>query len=93
MKAHNIGLQAAADMAGEHFSKLVQQFNDDKATLFKTKPDIAEQLKELIYAMECMVSGNLYWSAQSKRYFGERREEIMRTRMVHLTPSRGEVKH
>ena len=91
MKAHNVGLQAAADMAGEHFSQFVQQFNDDKVTLFKTKPDIAEQLKGPIYAMECMISGNLYWSVQCKRYFGEHPEEVMSTRVVNITPSRVEV--
>ena len=87
LKTHNADLQTAANMVGKHFSELVKQFNEDKETLFKSKPTIAEQLKRHIYSLECWVSGNLYWSFHSKRYFGERHEEVMQTRVVNLTPT------
>jgi len=86
MKKHNISLQEAADMAGVHFASLIQQFNENKATLFESKPDFAEKVKHHVYAMECWVAGNLYWSFHSQRYFGDRHERIMRTRIVDLTP-------
>lgn len=87
MKKHGISLQDAADMVGVHFASLIQQFNEDKVALIKTKPDLFDQVKHHIHAMECWVAGNLYWSFHSKRYFGDRHERILRTRIVDLTPN------
>lgn len=86
MKAHNVTLQEAADMVGVHFQGLLDQFDEDKRILKETNPQLSEKLEGHIYGMECWAVGNLHWSFHSKRYFGEKHEEIMRTRLVKLTP-------
>ena len=86
MKAHNISLQEAVDMVGVHFEGLLKQFDEDKTLLQDTNPELFEKLKGHIHAMECWAMGNLHWSFLSKRYFGERHKEVMRTRLVKLTP-------
>ena len=86
MKAHNVSLQEAANMVGVHFDGLLKQFEEYKKQLEETDPESAEKLKGHIYGMECWAVGNLYWSFHSKRYFGDKHGEVMRTRVVELTP-------
>ena len=87
MKEHHVDLQTAFNLAGEHFKRLVKQFQEYKQLLAETNPSIMEKLKDHIYGMECWVAGNLRWSFHSRRYLGVKHEEVMRTRVVKLVPS------
>ena len=87
MKEHNVDLQTAFNLAGKHFERLVNQFQENKRLLSDTNPSTMEKLKGHIHGMECWVAGNLRWSFHSKRYFGVKHKEVMRTRVVELARS------
>ena len=84
MKECDITLQEAADRIGVQFEALMKQFQEDKVLFTKLDPSLAQQLKGHVYGLECWVVGNLYWSFHSKRYFGDKHDNVMRTRVVEL---------
>ncbi|KZT07703.1 terpenoid synthase [Laetiporus sulphureus 93-53] len=88
MKAHNCDLQAAADMVGEHFKKLMDSFYADKAQIRSWGPEMDAVVAKFVMAMENWVIGNCEWSSETLRYFGPERHEIKRTRIVRLKPKR-----
>lgn len=86
MQTQGMTLQAAIDVAGEHFKALVQQHIDTKQKLPSWGAKVDSAVSQYIMALECWVIGNSHWSFSTPRYFGgdEVREEIKRTHVVKL---------
>lgn len=84
MKDKNIGLQQAVDHIGEVFKSLTDQYNSSKEQLRSWSPEVDRDVLRFCSAMEYWVSGNLNWSFETPRYFGQDGEEIKRTRLVQL---------
>ncbi|GJE85113.1 terpenoid synthase [Phanerochaete sordida] len=85
-REEGIDLQAASDRVGEHFSELVDLFNDAKARL----PCFGKELDEItanhVMAMEAWVAGNLEWSFATRRYFGKNNVKVRESLVVELSP-------
>ncbi|KAJ8497051.1 hypothetical protein ONZ51_g763 [Trametes cubensis] len=90
MKAKNLSLQGAADYVGEHWKTLIEQYLDAKRRLPSWGEEIDKDVAQYADAMEDWVIGSMDWSFETSRYFGDAGQEVKRTRVVHLSPSRAE---
>lgn len=88
MNEKQCNLQTAADLVGERFQFLIDGFLADKARLRSWGPEVDPHIAKNVMAMENWVVGNLNWSFETHRYFGRDREEIERTLVVKLKPTR-----
>jgi len=79
-----IGLQEAFDVAGQFFESDVKEFLECKGRLPSWDSEVDEAVSRYVAALETWVSGNLEWSLNSPRYFGDSVEEVRRTRQVLL---------
>lgn len=89
MHEEKITLQQAADYAGELFQSLLDMFQMNKAQLpsFATTTGVDgvdRDVEKYVHALELAVVGNLCWSFETKRYFGEDKEQVKRTLVVTL---------
>lgn len=89
MHEKKITLQQAADYVGELFQSLLDMFQVNKAQLpsFATVTGIDgvdEDVEKYVHALELAVVGNLCWSFETKRHFGEDKEQIKRSLVVPL---------
>ncbi|KAH9838516.1 terpenoid synthase [Rhodofomes roseus] len=93
MESEHCDLQTAADLAGgARFKQIVDQFQADKALLPSWGPEMDAIVAEFVKALETWVVGNIVWSFETTRYFGDLGEEVKRTRVVQLYPKH-EVDH
>jgi len=81
-----IDIQAASDYVGIHFGQLMDRFMVDKACLQSFGSALDAEVARYIDAMGQWVIGNLEWSFETKRYFGDNHAEVRRTRVVTLRP-------
>ncbi len=88
MRHKGLDLQGAADYVGVYFKGLIDTFLEAKRTLPSWGAKIDQEVALYAMAMENWVIGNLNWSFETQRYFGHARQEIKRTRIVHLNPRR-----
>lgn len=86
MQEKQVGLQAAVDLVGEHFSTLMARFQEDVKRIPTWGPRVDASVAAYVAAMEHWVVGNLVWSFETQRYFGPGHAEVKRTRVVRLRP-------
>ena len=92
MQHKGLDLQGASDYVGVYFKGLIDRFLEAKGSLPSWGVKIDGEVGQYAMAMESWVIGNLNWSFETQRYFGHARQEIKRTRVVHLYPRRVEEK-
>ncbi|EMD33350.1 hypothetical protein CERSUDRAFT_108146 [Gelatoporia subvermispora B] len=85
MKENNVNLQEASDMIGTRFGELMDSFLENKAKMPSWGEDVDRDIAATIKCMEDWVIGNLQWSFETKRYFGDMRGEVRRTGIVPLS--------
>ena len=87
MRDHDIDLQAASDRVGTHFATLMGTFERAKASL-RSFGDAAldAAVARYVEAMEHWIIGNLDWSFQTQRYFGQAYRQVKETHVVVLSP-------
>ena len=90
MKAHSCDLQTASDIIGAHYASLTERYLADRERLPSFGPEVDADVRLYVRAMENWPIGNLEWSFETNRYFGPLHNEIKRTRLVVLTPRRGD---
>ncbi|TFY62809.1 hypothetical protein EVG20_g6566 [Dentipellis fragilis] len=86
MRTQGMTLQQASDYTGAHFKSLMDVFLAGKAELRSFGPAVDAEVKLWIECMQHWPVGNLHWSFETPRYYGDAREEIRRTRVVTLSP-------
>lgn len=86
MKTQNMDRQEACNFVGEYYEQLMDDFLSAKASLrsFGSKVDV--DVHRYIEACQHWPVGNLFWSFETPRYFGARRDQIRRTRVVPVKP-------
>jgi hypothetical protein len=86
MKTRNMDIQSACYFVGRHYKQLMDNFLSAKASLrsFGSKVDV--DVHRYIESCQHWPAGNLVWSFETPRYFGARRDQIRRTRVVPLKP-------
>lgn len=86
MKTENMDRQEACDFVGRYYEQLMDDFLSAKTSLpsFGSKVDI--EVRRYIEACQHWPVGNLFWSFETPRYFGARRDQIRRTRVVPVKP-------
>jgi hypothetical protein len=88
MKAKGCDLQTASDLIGVYYAELMERYLADRERLPSFGAQIDTDVRLYMRAMENWPIGNLEWSFETNRYFGPLHNEIRRTRLVVLTPSR-----
>ena len=88
MKAQGCDLQTASDLIGAHYAELMEGYLADRERLPSFGPQIDDDVRLYLRAMENWPIGNLKWSFETNRYFGPLHDEIRHTRLVVLTPRR-----
>lgn len=86
MAAQGIDVQAAVNWAGEMHADMTRRFNQ----LFSEFPQYGDptdqDVKAFMNGMAHWTGGNVQWSFESGRYFGNRGLEVMATRSLQLSP-------
>ncbi|EJD45635.1 terpenoid synthase [Auricularia subglabra TFB-10046 SS5] len=90
MKNKGLSLQQASDYIGEHYKSLVDQYFSARAAL-RTQSfgdaQMDQDVERYINEMSNWAIGNVVWSFETKRYFGDSDfKEIKRTQCVPLSP-------
>ena len=86
MKETNIGVQEAIDYIGVLFEDLVNDFLKCKANLPSFGLEWDDVVPKFIALLEAWVIGNIIWSFETPRYFGEDGARVKETRVVKCGP-------
>ena len=80
MRTKGLSLQAASDYIGAHYKRLLHRYYSSKAALFRTSfgdAQVEADVRLYADAMDYWPLGNLIWSFETKRYFGDAHMEVM----------------
>ncbi|KZT38060.1 terpenoid synthase [Sistotremastrum suecicum HHB10207 ss-3] len=86
MRERRLDLQGAMDHLGQRYHRLRDAFFDHMHDIPSWSPEIDADVKEYLVEMGRWVTGNMYWSFESERYFGPHGLEIREHRNVILLP-------
>ncbi|TFY78436.1 hypothetical protein EWM64_g5579 [Hericium alpestre] len=86
MRTRGMTLQEASDYTGAHYKELMDTFLTNEAQLRSFGPEVDKDVKLWIRSMQHWPVGNLNWSFETPRYYGEARDEIRKNRVVMLRP-------
>lgn len=86
MAAEGIDVQAAVNMAGKMHADMIKDFNRLFAEIPQYGDPIDQHVKSYMNGMAHWTGGNVQWSFESGRYFGNRGLEVMATRSLLLSP-------
>ena len=84
MKEYNMTFQQATNHLGVEFKRLMSVFLENKKLVRSYGTDTDANVQAYLQHVGYWVKGNLEWSFRSKRYFGDKGEEIRKTGMVKL---------
>ncbi|KZV98043.1 terpenoid synthase [Exidia glandulosa HHB12029] len=87
MRTKGLSLQAASDYIGAHYKRLLDRYYTAKAALRATSfgdADLDADVMRYADAMDYWPMGNLLWSFETKRYFGDKHMQVMNSRVVVL---------
>ena len=83
----NLSLQEAVDKAGEEYATLVQVYWEARTALEQQSfgdQQLDADIQKFVAEMANWPVGNIAWSFENKRYFGERNEHVKKTRCATL---------
>ena len=86
MHHHGMALQEAVDFVGDLCKQAVDRFTEDRVRLPSWGPKIDAQVQIYVQGLADWISGSLYWSFESERYFGKKGRQIKKDRIVELAP-------
>ncbi|KAL5510886.1 hypothetical protein ACEPAG_4643 [Sanghuangporus baumii] len=86
MKESNGDLQDAIQWAVNYHSEVQTKFLDGLNQLPSWGPNVDRQLKRYLSGLANWARGNICWSFESGRYFGNKGLEYQKTRLVPLLP-------
>ncbi|KZV94482.1 terpenoid synthase [Exidia glandulosa HHB12029] len=87
MHDEGINLQTASNRVGEHYKYLVDTYWTAREALSKhTFGDqkLDDQVQSYVREMANWPIGNIVWSFETRRYFGDQKEQVKATRRVNL---------
>ncbi|KAL1697045.1 isoprenoid synthase domain-containing protein [Schizophyllum commune] len=86
MQERNLDIQSVADYLGDLTKELMAQYTRGRANLPSWGPEIDAAVARYADAVGFWIRGNIDWSFETSRYFGEEHLEVKRTRVVKLRP-------
>ena len=86
MRQFNYNVQDAMQWVCNRHYKIQAEFMALLETLPSFNPQVDKDLKEYLNNLGRVVRGNVEWSFQCRRYFGNHGLEVQRTRLVPLKP-------
>ena len=88
MEHRGYTLQEAVNFVADLCVRCIQRFEAAREQLPSWGPEMDEAIRKYVLGLEHWISGSLFWSFETERYLGERAEEVLRTRVVKLSPKR-----
>ncbi|KZO97574.1 terpenoid synthase [Calocera viscosa TUFC12733] len=88
MKEKAFAMQEAIDFVGEMCHARLRDFAEDRKKLPSWGNPIDRDVAAYVQGLADWVVATFHWSFASRRYFGDKGEEIKRHRVVELLPSR-----
>ncbi|KAL5513795.1 STS14_2 [Sanghuangporus vaninii] len=82
----NVDLEGAVQWAADYHSEVQTKFLDGLNQLPSWGPNVDHQLKRYIHGLANWVRGNMCWSFEGGRYFGNKGLEYQKTRLIPLFP-------
>lgn len=86
MKERKINVQSAVDWAGEQHKTMTARFNKLFLEIPQYGDAIDKDVQSFMNGVAHWTGGNVQWSFESGRYFGDRGLEVMETRSLRLSP-------
>lgn len=86
MVAQGLDVQGAVDWAGSKHADMVKRFNKLFDEIPSYGDSIDKDVKAYMNGIAHWTGGNVQWSYESGRYFGNRGLEVMETRSLRLSP-------
>ncbi|KAF7429010.1 hypothetical protein PC9H_008248 [Pleurotus ostreatus] len=77
-------IQAAFDYAGAEFRRIWDRFQAAKASMPSFGDEHDDDVRRFIEGLEIWCIGNIYWSFESRRYFGEQGRQVMATQICSV---------
>ncbi|KAG9221422.1 hypothetical protein CCMSSC00406_0008322 [Pleurotus cornucopiae] len=84
MVQFRMDMQAAFDHAGAEFRRIWDRFQAAKASMPSFGDGHDDDVRRFVEGLERWCIGNIYWSFESRRYFGEQGREIMAIHTVSV---------
>ncbi|KAF9256044.1 terpenoid synthase [Marasmius fiardii PR-910] len=88
MAQFGFDLQGAVDYVGKLCMELMDQFSRERVQLPSWGPEIDSQVNVYLDGLADWMVGNLHWSFESGRYFGNSGIEIRKSGVAQLLPRR-----
>lgn len=89
MQDKGLKLQDAADYVGQEFKARLDQFLRDEKLVPTFGKSVDEDVQKYVFSISQWCIGNLIWSFETPRYFGNEHDEVKNTLVVKVK-SRGE---
>jgi hypothetical protein len=89
MHEDSVSAQDALDWIGRLHAERLRKFDTVKAELRSWGPEIDRDVARYIEGLAQGIRGIDSWSFETPRYFGEKAEEVQKTRLVTLLPKVG----
>ena len=86
MHKHQAGVQEAIDIGGDLFKTKMERFYELYPQVPRFTGPVDLDVQRLVDGMGHCLSGILYWTFESERYFGKRGVEIQKSRKMKLLP-------
>ncbi|KAM6499559.1 Isoprenoid synthase domain containing protein [Amanita muscaria] len=86
MRENRLSLQEAVNEVGERCNSCVDRFERDRKRLPSWGPEIDGHVAKYVMSLQDWMTGNLYWSFESERYFENEGTEIRKNRVVRCQP-------
>ena len=83
-KNKGLTIQTAMDQTGKMYAGFKDTYQSSKEKISTFGPETDEAIRSYTYGLEQWVYGNLVWSFDCQRYFGEGHEEVRQTGIVKL---------
>ncbi|KAG8898776.1 hypothetical protein FRB99_007176 [Tulasnella sp. 403] len=81
-----LDIQNAIDFVGDLIASRIQLYQTTKRSFPKWGDVVDKEVLGYFKVFENWMIGSIHWSLQSKRYFGDKVEEVKTTRRVELLP-------
>ncbi|KAI5835131.1 terpenoid synthase [Schizophyllum commune Tattone D] len=84
MEELGLDIQGAADYVSEVYTRLFSQYEHGRKSLPSWDPETDMAVARYVNGIGCWLRGNIDWSFETPRYFGQDALEVKRTRIVKL---------
>ncbi|THH13873.1 hypothetical protein EW146_g6385 [Bondarzewia mesenterica] len=88
MNERGYSIQEAINFVGDLCKDTIDSFNSVRRSLPSWGPEIDRQVEQYVDGLQNWIIGSLHWSFETKRYFGDRGQDVKKNLAVKLLPKK-----